>query len=461
MKWMKVFVAAMILLLPFSVGAWDTRILSLNDPALVQSLGRPAGFTDLVFPTDEFGVGLSAVPDAIDIWKLPQQLANVKLFPSSAIILDWTGSNPLMGNAGLVLPLKGTPLVLGVFLMRPSLNGWVTGTPRSDFGLGASFAASAGNQVSAGGTPPAAPTNLADLFVAAKFGTLLAGLSAGVAYDQAINQTASIVGTANSNTTYTSSSSVITLRGGVGLPVTLKVPFNIDLSVLVLFGNASGSYVSGAAAAVPNVNDTLTAGNMSASFGGRITATLSPALDAVLLAEYALLGQNYAATTAGVALTTTTTPIDPASFGSFAVGTGVNWKPADTLFINALLSAFFGNAAWTAEAPGAGTRPADSIGWTMLRAVIDGEFTIVGPLSLRGGLSGSVRWVTDTRNVDTGGTTSATGFTELGAGASAGIGFKVTDKSTLDATLNLANFLQPGGGLQNLTLQVSLQANLP
>ena len=97
----------------------------------------------------------------------------------------------------------------------------------------------------------------------------------------------------------------------------------------------------------------------------------------------------------------------------------------------------------------------------MLRAVVDGEFALVGPLVFRGGLSGSVRWVTETRNVATGGNATVTGYTEMGAGASAGLGFKVTDKATLDVALNLADFLQPATPLSNLTLQASLKADLP
>ncbi len=288
---------------------------------------------------------------------------------------------------------------------------------------------------------------------------MLIGASGGIAYDQAINLSSSITGTANSNTTYTASSSVITLRLGAGMPFKLGVPFNVDIGGLVLLGNASGSYVSGTAAAPASVNDTLSAANTSYSASARVTASVLPTLDVLVLADYASLPQDYTATLAGVAETTTTNRINPASYSSLSVGSGVNWKPAETTLVNALLSAYVGNGAWTQEPAGAGTRPADSIGWTALRAIVDGEFTIAGPLVFRTGLSGIVRWVTDTRNAATGFLSSTTGTTELGAGASAGLGFAFSDSSSLDLALNLSDFLQPGGALQNLTLQASYRAS--
>ncbi len=124
-----IFLFAFLLLLPFAAGAWDTRILSLDSPSLSESFGVPTTYGNVLFPTDEFGIGLSAVADPLDIWKLPEQLANTALFPSSSVILDLTGSGTALGgNAGLVIPFKQLPLVLGVFAMRPSMNGWVVGT---------------------------------------------------------------------------------------------------------------------------------------------------------------------------------------------------------------------------------------------------------------------------------------------------------------------------------------------
>ncbi len=274
----------------------------------------------------------------------------------------WTG-NP-NGNAGVVLGAANQSFVMGLFLHRPDENGWVIGAPRGNLtGLGASYAA---NAALPSVTAPNAPTNLADILIALKLGTLLVGGGVGFSYNQAANLISNINGTADSTTTILSSS----------------------------------------------------------------------------------------ATLAGANLDNTTTRIDPAGYLSFGGGVGLNWKPADTVFFDGLVTIVYGNGSWAAEAPGAGSRPADSVGWLMLRPVLGGEFKLAPWVVLRGGISAGVNWITTTNIVAAGLTGSASTVTQFSPGAAAGFGFILTEKSVLDVTLNIANFTG-GGALQTFSLNAS------
>lgn len=452
----------LLVIVPLSIGAYDTRLLSLNNPTLSQTAAVPSTLLpNLLFPTDEFGLGVSAVPDSLDIWKLPQQLANKALFPSNAVILDYTGPAVTDGNAGLVLAPGKLPLVIGVFCRRPDQNGWMIGTPRLDLpGLGLDFfadgSAPATMQV---GTGPSAPSNIADLILALRLGNLAFGAGAGFSYDQALNSTTSTAGTANSDITEKASSSVITLRGGANLALTILFPLSIDLGTILMLSNYSTTYVSGAAAPVPNENDSITARNMALSVSGRIAAALSSALQVFVLGDFASLPQNYSAADNAVALDSVTIRVDPASFTSFGAGTGFNWTPAAGVLVNALVSGVLGQATWTREAPGAVSRPADSFNWTTLRCLIDGEFPLLKWLIVRGGLGGSLSFITDTRNVTTGGLQIANTYTVFSPSAAAGLGLLLTEKVALDLALNLANFMT-SNLFQTLVLQASLKADL-
>jgi hypothetical protein len=448
-KWL--FILSAFLALPLALSAWDSRIYSLGAPTLSLSGAVPTGFANFVFPTDEYGLGLSAVPDALDVFILPQQLANSKLFPSTSIILDSTVLiNP---NGGIVMGL-GKQFVLGVFLFRPTLNGWVTGAPRANLaGLGGSYTADSGVAV----TAPTVPANLADVIFAARLGTLLVGGGVGFSYSQAANDSSSIVGTANSTTTNTSSGYVITGRLGASLPLG---PVAFDASALLMYGSESASRVSGAAAAIPNLNNSLTAGDFTFSVNARAIVPLAAALDLVALADFALLPQNYSASTAAGAVTTTTALIDSTQFLSFGGGAGVNWKPAEPVMLNALLTVVYGTGSWVSQAAGVTPRPTNSEGWLTFRPVLDGEFKIASWVTLRGGVFAVVRWVTTTTAANTGGTTTVTQPVELGAGANAGFGFQITDKAALDILLNLVNFDGTGGGIQVPGLSASLKVDL-
>jgi hypothetical protein len=362
----------------------------------------------------------------------------------------WTG-NP-NGNAGVVLGAANQSFVMGLFLHRPDENGWVIGAPRGNLtGLGASYAA---NAALPSVTAPNAPTNLADILIALKLGTLLVGGGVGFSYNQAANLISNINGTADSTTTILSSSFVVTARGGITLPFSMGFPLVLNLGTIILLGSASGSAVSGANAAVANLNNKLSAFDFSFNVNAGATASLSQTVDLVALATFALLPQNYSATLAGANLDNTTTRIDPAGYLSFGGGVGLNWKPADTVFFDGLVTIVYGNGSWVAEAPGAGSRPADSVGWLMLRPVLGGEFKLAPWVVLRGGISAGVNWITTTNIVAAGLTGSASTVTQFSPGAAAGFGFILTEKSVLDVTLNIANFTG-GGALQTFSLNAS------
>jgi hypothetical protein len=442
-----------------SAFAYDARLLSLNNPTLSHTAAAPPGFSDLVFPTDEFGFGISAVPDTLDIWKFPQAIVDKELFPSHTIILDYISSTD--GNGGIVVGIGKLPLAVGVFLMRPNRNGWVIGRPRSELSnLGSTFASDAGNAVSTFGSPPGSPTNFADLMVAVRFGMFLFGAGVGYSYEYTIDSAGeSIAGNPDSEIKEDSRTSVITIRLGASVKLNEFFPLSIDLGALGLFSTYHAEYDSGSAAVpLPNVsNAEIMAENIAFSVGGRLTWTIVSNLDLLVLIEYADLPQKYEGNDdSGNSLDTTTTRIDPVMFTSFSSGLGANWTPLDTVFVNALLTLTFGSGEWTEEAPGAGPRDADNVTWTTLRGVIDGEFTLDSWLILRGGVGGSYYMF---RRELKGGTDYEYTSTDIIPSASAGLGILIMDRITLDLALNLSNFTEVAL-FQTLAVQASLEARL-
>jgi hypothetical protein len=433
------------------VSAYDTRINSLNGPTISHSrAAAAAGLGSVIFPTDEFGVGLSAVPDPVDIWRLPSRLADSSYFGSQAILLNYDGASP---SAGFVSPSSGLPLTVGIFALRPDRNGWVTGSPRDNLaGLGLNFEADAGTAAAS----PAAPSNILDVLVGYQRGNLMIGGGAGLAYEKTVDDTSSIDGTADSTTTEKSTSSVITVRAGVTLPVSI---LTIDAGAIAAFSSYKASYESGAAAAPPNENDSVTAGNLSLGAGVRLAAELGTNLEGVFLADFVNMPQKYEAVDNGTDLDNTTTRIDPVNFFSIGAGAGVNWRPAERTLVNALLTAVRGSASWTAEAPGAGTRPEDSLRWLSLRAVLGTEYHPLPWLFLRGGLGGSYTWTTDERDATTAGTDSESTTTGFAIGATAGLGFLFSQAVELDFLLNLTNFTS-ATFFQTPAMQAAMRVNL-
>lgn len=446
--------SVLLLLLPaMFLGAWDTRLSSLDSPTLSLTGGAPFAYVTggAAFPTDEYGLGLSAVSDPLDIFTLPQQLANPALFPSNSVILDSTIINTTSANGGVVLnfAIRNVPLLVGLFVARPTSTTWVIGTPRSALpGLGASYFTNAGIP----GIAPTAPSNIADLLLATRFGSILVGAGVGVSYSlPSYGNASNPAGSATTSTT----SSLIT--GRLGVSATLG-PVAVDVSSLLLFGDAN---VSDSATGVPDSN--MDAKDFSFSVNARATMPVQKTLDIVVLAEYASLPQNYSGSNAGVGFSTTTTLVDSTGFQSFGGGAGVNWKPTDVVFINALVSAIYGTVSWVDVAVNTNPRPTSNGSWIAYRALLDGEFKVVSWFTIRGGVSGTIRWYgSNPLNQVAAGVTTATKttFFETGVNASAGLGFQITEKTVLDVLLNLINLNGAAGAMQVPGLGASLKVDL-
>jgi hypothetical protein len=429
----------LILALPLSLYGYDTRIFALDGPTLSHTFGAALAGVIVIFPTDEFlGLGLSAVEDTLDIWKLPSRLADKELFPTNSVIIDYTGG--FTGNGGLVIAPSRWPVTLGIFTLRPNQNGWVIGEPRGDLaGLGATYFADSGNDIS--GTPPAAPSNIIDALCALKVGSILIGGGIGYAYDKAFDAENSIAGTADSTTTQKSKSSVLTFRAGVTFDLVIQIPITFDIGVIFAHSNYEATLESGAAA-VPLVSqdDSITADNNAFSIGTRIIGGITSDIEVVVLGEYTRLPQDYSQTDDGTALDSTTDQVDDTKFTSFGGGAGINWTPSDKVLVNTLVTVVFGEGEWVAEAPGAGNRPGDTLDWVTLRGVIDGEFTIARWLLLRGGLGAGLSWAAEKQGVDTGLVESEDKSFTFFPSAAAGLGIKIKDPVSLDFVLNLNNF---------------------
>ncbi|MCK5570619.1 MAG: hypothetical protein KAJ15_12930, partial [Spirochaetes bacterium] len=336
-----------------SLYASNARLLSLNNPTLSHSAAVPASYLpNVVFPGDDFGVGISAVPDTLDIWKFPQALVDQDLYPSTTVLFDFL--NPKNVSGGIVMGLGNLPLALGVFVMRPDRNGWVTGAPRSDLeNLGSDYAGDVGNAIITNSTPPGAPDNIVDLLLALKLGMFSIGIGGGFSYDIAQWYSDEEEGTSDSDTNKNSYSWIATGRMGIGMDLSTYVPLSIDLCGLILFSKYNATYESGAAATpLANQDDSVTANNIYWSAGGRITWSMTPKLDLIILGEYARMPQDYEATDDGSTLDTATTQIDPASFYSMNGGLGLNWAPNNNMFINGLFIIAGGNGIFQNEAPG-------------------------------------------------------------------------------------------------------------
>ena len=355
MKKVFLIVACASILMSSSLYAYDARLLSLNNPTLSHTAAVPAAeFPNLIFPTDEFGFGISAVPDTLDIWKFPQALVDQDLFPSHTVILDYL--SPTESSGGIVLGIGKIPLAIGVFLMRPNQNGWVIGRPRSDFpNLGFDYATDAGNAIDIDGIPPDAPINLVDLMVAGRLGIFRIGAGVGYScYNTWDFAGETIGGIPGSEIKEDYRCSVVTARLGASVGLNLIFPLSIDLGALLLFSTYNAEYISGPAAVpLPDVNASVMANNLGYSIGGRITWSLRSNLDLLLLQEYVNLPQDYEATdNSGNPLDSTTTRIDSALFESVTGGLGVNWAPLDNMFMNALLTFTWGSGSFYEEAPG-------------------------------------------------------------------------------------------------------------
>ena len=449
----------LLMVIPPSIGAYDTRLLSLDSPTLSQSMGAPSVLPNLLFPTDEFGLGVSAIPDSLDIWKLPQQLANTALFPSSVVILDYVGPVIADGNAGLVVALEQLPLVLGIFCNRPDRNGWVIGMPRSDLpGHDTYLAEGTAPATMQIATGPNAPGNVADLILALRLGNLALGAGAGFSYDQALNRTRSISGTADSSTTETASSQVFTVRAGASLAFTTPFPLSVDLGTILMMGNSSATFRSGALAPVPGEDDSITALNNAFGVSARIAVAVSSTLQVFFLGDFASLDQGFGASDNGVPFKPGS-EMDLAGFTSFGFGTGINWTPAPGFLVNALISGTLGTGHWTSEPPSGIIQPADSGSSTTLRCLIDGEFPLLSWLIVRGGIGARLSFITFVSNVAAGGTADTIIYTERSPSAAAGLGILLTDRVTLDLALDLANFMT-SAAFQTPVIQASLKADL-
>lgn len=438
-----------------SLYAYDTRLFGLNSPTLSQSAGAAAAGVAVLFPTDEFALGLSAIPDTFDIWKLPARLADPELFPSSMAVVEFTSST--QGNGGLVLSLENLPLTVGVFAFRPDRNTWVTGSGRNVF-IGNDYYDTATGPLT-GVTEPGAPSNIADVFAALSFGNIMVGAGAGYAYDKAVDSSTSTVGTANTDIDSKATSSVFTIRAGLGVDLDAPLPLAIDVGLLVPISKYETTYETGSAAVPPNENDSITADNKSFNLSSRITAGLLPKADVVLLVDYASLPQEFTVKDDDVKLTNTTLQVDDTKVTSFGVGAGVNWKPKEGTLLNCLLTFVSGKAEYTSEAAGAGNRPDDSTKWTTLEGVIDGEFQVSQKLILRGGVGGSMGWEIEEDNQDTGGTDSETTTFTYGTSAAAGLGYQITDSVLLDFVVNLNNWASTNW-LQTLSTRAAVQVEL-
>jgi hypothetical protein len=457
-----IFIFALLFLgLPLSTPGYDTRLLALNSPTLSQTAGADAAFgagNAIIFPTDEFGLGLSSVPDTFDIWKLPGRLADKELFPSNSVILDYTGA--ATGNGGIVIAPAKLPFTLGVFALRPSQNGWVIGSPRGDLGLSATYydEAVADGIVTVPGTQPAAPTNIIDALIAAKLGRFTIGGGVGYAYDKALDSATSTEGTADSEITQKAESSVFTVRVGAGMDLTLGIPIAFDLGMMYLFSNHEATYKSGAAAVPASEDDSVNADNESVNFCVRAFGSVSPTIDIVLLGDFVIfMDQEYTQKDNGTALDSNTAQVHEVGFSSYGFGAGINWTPSEKVLVNALVTAVLGQGGWIAETPPAGA-PEDSLTWKTFRGVIDGEFTITHWMLLRGGLGCDLSWSVTDINVATGGTASEVKSFMFTPSAAAGMGIKIKDPVTLDFVVNTSN-LASSNWFQTLALQTSIKVD--
>ena len=261
-----VAIAVFVLLVPVYVNAYDTRLISLNSPVLINSTGIP-------------GPGISAVLDTSDIWRLPGRVADSELFPSHTVIVEYQAYGQTSG--GVVI--NGGPFYAGIFALRPKQNSWVIGIPRAYLGSSGTFFSDA----NVSGTEPGPPSNIADAFLGINLGQWLsAGVGAGWAYSMTRDTVTAIEGTEDSTTTDKASSSVITARAGISI---FLASVSIDVGVVVPFSNYSSLYKSGANAPNPNQDDSVTANNRALNVGGRIFVSPSTNLQLSVLGDYAMM----------------------------------------------------------------------------------------------------------------------------------------------------------------------------
>ncbi len=397
----------------------------------------PSGYSaSLRFPTDEYGIGVSAVPDPLDIFTLPQQLGNETLFPSSALITEWAGLTTV--NGGLVFKPKG-PITVGLFMLRPSFNQWVVGGTRAGFpGLGASFAA---DSTITELTAPPVPSNLLDVIVSYRLGTVLIGVGAGFAYGLASDVNGSTVGTSDSNAVDSSISWAATGRVGASIPLG---PVTLDAGGTVIVGSQTARRVTGATPPfgyAANQDNTLSATNVSFAVSMRASIPLAPALSVIGLGTFALLPQDYSASTAAGSVTTATALIDPSGTWSAGSGVGITWQTADAFLVNGFVSAIVGEGNWVSVSPGTTPRPANSTLWVTIRPLLDGEIKVFTWLTVRAGIAYSARLMVTTTNAGAGGTASTAVKWETEASVSAGWSIQATNRAVLEVLTNISALL--------------------
>ncbi len=438
-----------------SLHASNARLLSLNNPTLSHTATVPTTIMpNVVFPGDDFGMGVSAVPDTLEIWKFPQAMVDQDLYPSTTVLFNFL--SPKNVSSGIVTGLGNLPLALGVFGLRPDRNGWVTGAPRSDLeNLGSDYAEDAGNAISTNSTPPNAPDNIVDLLLALKLGMFSIGISGGFSYDIAEWYSADDVGVSGSRTKKNSYSWIATGRMGISMDLRRIVPLSIDLCGVLLFSDYNAIYDSGSVATpLTNQDDSVTADNIYWSAGGRITWTLNPKLDLIFLGEYARMAQDYEATDDGSSLTTETTQIDPAYFYSMNAGVALNWAPKSSMFINTLFIVAFGDSKFQDDAPSPGTRDEEEHQtWITLRGVIDGEFDLTSRLILRFGAGAAFKYFDTNHETDSNYTSM-----DIIPSASAGLGFLITEKLSLDLGVQFLDLTASTFG--SATVAASLEVGL-
>lgn len=463
-----VFVIVFLLLTPSLLLGTPARIFGLNSPTLNLSNAVLFGTTlsGLTFPTDELDIGVSSVPDQTDIWKFPQLAAHKMWFPTNNLLLDYTGVDPFVvaqgqGGGGLILNnvnLFGMPVAAGFYLNRQNRNEWLQGIDRGRFGapIGAEYYNNVPTWPGAVANVPGRANNLLDVFLATKLNNLYLGVSGGWAYDKAIDSSTNIDGTPDSTTDQKSKTQDIVLRGGASFDTNiLNRKLYLDLGTAFHFGNYDATYKSGAAAALPNEDDSITAKNTAWDIAARLTWKFTDKLDFVFVGDYASLPQKFKATDDGTALDTSNTQIDETKFHSVGGGLGFNFYPKENALINGLFTATYGKGTWTEEPFGAGTRPEDQHRWMTMRAQAGAEAPLSDRVKLRGGVGHSKTWYTEKCDWDTGGLDEKNTVFEFSTDAAAGISINWPDPVTLDFVVNLSNFTTDSF-LEALSLRTSM-----
>jgi outer membrane protein with beta-barrel domain len=267
-------------------------------------------------------------------------------------------------------------------------------------------------------------------------GTMTLGAGLSLAMGQGDAQNGNVIGTADTNIAYTSTSSVITLRAGGSY---LTPDMSVDLGLALPISSMSVSYTAGLVAG--DQNDKVEASNTALNFTGRAKFKMAKDMSLVGLLDFVSLPQQFKVTDNGATLGTADLRVDDTSASSFGLGAGLNWDWNKKL-LNVLLTASFGGAQYTSEFANNGTspRPEDSMSFSSMRLSLNGEYPLNKDLILRGGLGGSIASRVIENKTDTGGFDSKLTMSYVDTDAAAGLNFIVSDTVDLDFVLNLTNF---------------------